>query len=118
MFYSWTLEVLVTWDTALTVLLSLDTDTPLPPLPPPNLAKEHGMHGVLLLWDNTFRVREAKAAGAKVIDVDGSYVYRKYHQLPGIVLPSPDPPLTGWETVTEANHLEIANKIPRVTHGK
>ena len=30
---------------------------------------------------------------------------------------APSPPLTGWESVTEANHKEYADKIPQVTAG-
>lgn len=63
------------------------------------------------------RIKEEKLAGTKIIDVDGSYLYRKYHQHPGVTIPSPSLPLTGWETVTEANHTEISTKIPKVTHG-
>ena len=64
------------------------------------------------------RVKEAKRAGKKIVDVDGSYFYRKYHRHPGVVIPTPDSPLTGWETITDANYKEIASKLPKVAHGK
>ena len=68
------------------------------------------------------RIREAKPAGDKVVDVDGSYLWRKHQRLieSGInvvLVGIPSPPLTGWESVTEANHKEYANKIPQVTAG-
>lgn len=64
------------------------------------------------------RVREVKRTGKKIVDVDGSYIYRKYHHHPGVVFPTPDPPLTGWETVSDTNYTEMASKLPKVTHGK
>ena len=68
------------------------------------------------------RIREAKQSGDKVVDVDGSYLWHKYQGVSesGVsVVPvgAPSPPLTGWESVTEANHKEYANKIPQVTAG-
>ena len=68
------------------------------------------------------RIREAKQSGDRVIDVDGSYLWRKYQRMSesGVsVVPIgiPSLPLTGWESVTEANHKEYADKIPRVTAG-
>ena len=68
------------------------------------------------------RIREAKQSGDKVVDVDGSYLWRKYQRVSenGVsVFPvgAPSPPLTGWESVTEANHKEYADKIPQVTAG-
>lgn len=61
-----------------------------------------------------FRIREAKNEG---LDVDGSYV----HQQMGIAASDPDPPtlpLTGWEQVLETNYKEMAEKVPKVTHGE
>lgn len=61
-----------------------------------------------------FRVRKAKTDGAKVIDVDGSYMYRKYYSFESDPesLPLPDvPPVIGWDVVdnpssfpSERNH--------------
>ncbi len=42
--------------------------------------------------------------------------YRKYHHCLGRAIPTPDPPLAGWEAITEANHKEIASKLPKVPH--
>ena len=60
--------------------------------------------------------------GAKIVDVGGSYVYKKHQQLmsSGInvaPLKTPPPPLSGWESVTEASIKELASSIPRVTPG-
>ena len=70
------------------------------------------------------RIREAKLSGDKVVDVDGLYLYmwRKYQRVSksgANVVPVgvPSPPLTGWQSVTEANHKEYADKIPQVTAG-
>ena len=59
---------------------------------------------------------------AKVIDVDGSYLYRKHQQLQAsdvnvAALDVPPPPLTCWESVSECNVNLLADKIPRVTRG-
>ena len=68
------------------------------------------------------RIREAKLSGDKVVDVDGSYLWRKYQwvsESDANVVPVgvPSPPLTGWQSVMEANHKEYADKIPQVTAG-
>ena len=56
------------------------------------------------------------------MDVDGSYLYKKKKKLEDSgqmvsFLGLPSAPLTGWETVTEANANSLAKKIPRVTNG-
>ena len=62
----------------------------------------------ILLCD-IYRVRKVGKSGAKIIDVDGSYVYRKYQRLinsgesvspPGV----PMPPFCGWEPINENNY--------------
>ena len=68
------------------------------------------------------RIREAKLSGDKVVDVDGSYLWRKYQRVSesdANVVPVgvSSPPLTGWQSVMEANHKEYADKIPQVTAG-
>lgn len=63
------------------------------------------------------RIREAKAAGDAVVDVDGSYLYRKYQLHADVVTAVPNPPLAGWEPVSKGNYRDIASKIPKVTHG-
>lgn len=54
------------------------------------------------------------------MDVDGSYLYRKWQKLhhEGITvapLRLPSVPLAGWEIVDAANYLDMAKRIPRVT---
>ena len=75
---------------------------------------------------NTFfpdRIRECIQRGNKVVDVDGSFLWRKHQSLsePGAkVVPltaTPVSPLSGWEAVTEANHREFTDRIPTVTSG-
>ena len=67
-------------------------------------------------------MNQAEQGGTAVVDVDGSYLYRKYVALteageqvsvPGI----PPPPLTGWKCVTEDTYQTIACSIPSVTSG-
>ena len=66
------------------------------------------------------RVRNEVLTGSPVIDVDGSYLYRKQQRLTcgQATLPPPSRPLRGWESVTAANMNEMAKKIPRVMPGK
>ena len=66
------------------------------------------------------RIREAKTEGVDVVDVDGSYLYRKTQQTSAStsVETCPGIPLFGWESVDESNRMEMAQKIPNVTHGK
>jgi len=57
-----------------------------------------------------------------VVDVDGSYLYRKQQRLcsSGVVsaaLLLPAAPLIGWECVTSTNVAEMSTKIPRVMPG-
>ena len=60
--------------------------------------------------------------GVKIVDVDGLYLYKKQQRLisSGIdvaPLKPPPPPLSGWESVTEASFKTLATSIPRVTPG-
>ena len=65
------------------------------------------------------RIREAKKASTAVIDVDGSYLFRKYEQCgDSNMLPVPNAPLAGWDIVSQENYSNIAKNIPTVTHGK
>ena len=57
-----------------------------------------------------------------MVDVDGSYLYRKHQQLLSkgesvAPLSLPDIPLSGWEVVNEQNYTTMAKKIPCVTPG-
>ena len=69
------------------------------------------------------RVQKEALAGSPVIDVDGSYLYRKQqrllHSQTSVCAPLPPPtrPLKGWESVTATNVNEMAKKIPRVMPG-
>ena len=77
----------------------------------------------MLNFSFLFRVRQAKRDGAQVVDVDGSYLYRKKLSSPSSSFDPADTalpsiPLTGWDPVDESNHSEMAKKIPHVTHGK
>ena len=59
--------------------------------------------------------------GSPVVDVDGSYLYRKKLAMSGDVdLPDTPPsvPLIGWEPVQPASPSTHIENIPRVTHGK
>ncbi len=67
------------------------------------------------------RIRDVQASGvAKLVDVDGSYLFRKHQRLAhdGTQIPPLDVPLVGWEPVNAGNYMDMAKKIPRVTHGK
>ena len=54
-----------------------------------------------------------------IVDVDGSYLYRKQQQLniEPSVLQLPSPPLSGWDVVINTNTKEMATVVPRVTPG-
>ena len=55
----------------------------------------------------TCRVHEAVRTNLPIIDVDGSYLYRKQIRLgsasDGTQIPLPTPPLSGWESVKAYN---------------
>ena len=58
-------------------------------------------------------------AGAKVVDVDGSYLHRKQSASTSDFDPDPTPPapLIGWECMDSAASVQAQN-IPTVTHDK
>ena len=58
-------------------------------------------------------------AGAKVVDVDRSYLHRKQSASMSVFDPDQTPPvpLIGWECVDSAASVNAQN-IPKVTHGK
>ena len=71
---------------------------------------------------NCFRIEQAKSKQLPLVDVDGSYLYRKQQTITqsGIAvapLPPPSPPLSGWEVVTDGNVQTMASKIPVVASG-
>lgn len=68
------------------------------------------------------RIHQAISEATPVVDVDGSYLYRKYQRLTeaGVHvarLDLPSPPLTGWEQVTEDNVATLSLNVPRTTSG-
>ena len=67
-----------------------------------------------------FRIRDTKKNNVKVVDVDGSYLYRKRQLLAihgGDIIPS-SVPLSGWEVINEMNRKDMAKRIHTITHGK
>ena len=69
-----------------------------------------------------FRIQQAKCEQLPIVDVDGSYLYRKQQSLmdSGVTvapLDPPAPPLSGWQTLTETNARTIAPMVPLVTSG-
>ena len=63
------------------------------------------------------RMHEAINAGAAVVDVDGSYLYKKHRTLTEAghtlaPLSPPAPPPSGWVTITEENHLQVSLDLP------
>ena len=68
------------------------------------------------------RINQAEEVGTSVVDVDGSYLYRKYKKLAGsgkdVVQPDhPSPPLSGWQIVNENTCKDITPSIPLVIKG-
>eukprot|EP00731_Ephydatia_muelleri_P024343 Em0016g614a len=68
------------------------------------------------------RINEAVVDNMTVVDVDGSYLYKKYKTLTdaGHVLApltAPPPPPSGWVTVSSENYTQVAPDIPTVTVG-
>ena len=75
---------------------------------------------ILYIYTFFFRVKQAHQEGTSVVDVDGSYLYRKYKALvesgEQVVLPSV-PAIAGWVSVTEVNYQNVAPSMPSVTSG-
>ena len=67
-------------------------------------------------------MKQAEQEKTPVIDVDGSYLYKKYLSLTEggqnvSLLGYPSPPIAGWKTVTESTCLSIASTLPSVSSG-
>ena len=66
--------------------------------------------------NNLNRVHATMAEGKPVIDVDGSYLYRKQQkqttEITATTLPSE--PLAGWESITTSNCEDMAKRIPLI----
>ena len=74
---------------------------------------------VLVHVFHTHRVRQAKRHGKGVIDVDGSYFYRKREKLEasGVTcapLPLPTFPPLGWTLITDSNQRNVKPVMPVV----
>ena len=70
-----------------------------------------------------YRVIQAHQESNLIVDVDGSYLYKKYRSLADagnhVSLPSaPMPPISGWKVVTDNTYKEIVPTIHAVTSGK
>ena len=68
---------------------------------------------------NVYRTRSAKAEGVTVVDVNGTYFKWKRQGLLSenlnvALLPIPNFPLHGWESVDESNADVIAKQLPCV----
>ena len=67
------------------------------------------------------RIRETVQEKIDVIDVDGSYLYRKCNLMNQqgltVVSPIPTKPIAGWEVVTKENYSNYRDKIPEITQG-
>ena len=62
------------------------------------------------------RINKAEEEGTSVVDVDDSYLYRKYKKLAGsgkdVVQPDhPSPPLSGWQIVNENTCKDINHQF-------
>ena len=69
----------------------------------------------------SLRVNQAEQEDTAIVDVDGSYLYRKYKSFTEageqVLLPGHPPPLAGRKSVTEETYQTIAPSIPPVTSG-
>ena len=86
------------------------------------------MHGVayFVLHNHSYnnnlnRIHATMAEGKPVIDVDGSYLYRKQQKQTTEITATrtalPSEPLAGWESITADNCEDMAKKIPPVMPG-
>ena len=68
------------------------------------------------------RVKHAEEEASPVMDVDGSYLYRKYQRLvkSGKDITQPDHPRSlpsGWKVVNERTYKDVTISVPLVTTG-
>ena len=63
----------------------------------------------------SFRMHEVKIQNLALLDVDGSYLYRKYQDSQAVVrvalLPPPSTPLFDWHNISDANVTSISAHI-------
>ena len=74
---------------------------------------------MIMIHTPTYRICQAKQEGARVVDIDGSFLSIKHARLSsaGMIcapLPLPHEPPLGWTNVTEENQREVALQIPSV----
>ncbi len=67
-------------------------------------------------------MRKVETDEMPVVDVDGSFLYKKYIKLSEsskeVAFPSiPSPPVSVWTAVTAHNFQEFADSIPHVSQG-
>ena len=67
-------------------------------------------------------MKRVEADGVQVVDVDGSFLYKKYKKLAEsgkqvFLPPLPPPPVSGWIVMTGENCHSLAGSIPRVSQG-
>ena len=84
-------------------------------------AHECILHGIFICI--LYRIRQAIKDQMEVVDVDGSYLYKKCKRLEdqgAIVMPLvlPSAPVAGWDSLTEVNASELAKKVPHGTAGE
>ncbi len=81
---------------------------------------------ILIVHEFVHRARIAEVLkegkGEEVVDVDGSYLYKKHKALSdaGVQvkdLVAPPPPVNGWITLTHDNCVNESSKMPPVTSG-
>ena len=63
-----------------------------------------------------------KEQSAPLVDVDGSFLYKKYEKMTKggknvCGLPVPSPPVSGWTAMDSRNYQSIALSLPCVTQG-
>ena len=69
-----------------------------------------------------YRIKDVKAQGLPVVDIDGGCLARKWQRpsqegLNVEPLPIPQQPLTGWEVLEQDKISSIASKMPKISHG-
>lgn len=65
------------------------------------------------------RIHDVIQEKKPIVDVDGTYLFRKLHSS-GVDLssmPLPSLPINGWESITSDNVTEMSSKVPVVTSG-
>ena len=71
----------------------------------------------------SYRVIQARLEKTVIVDIDESYLYKKYRILTEaggkVAKPlQPSPPLSGWRAINSNNSNTVVHHIPTVTSGK